>query len=386
MTDYDKFGLALSSYLNGAKECTEEELWVKYVRFQNEIENLKCNDFRWYYHRAHYLNTQNEMEEARIKIDRTIELSNNLSDDLMRENCIYLTVPFGNGSKSRYSLGLSSPNKLFSDVYLLAGEIYAKTGNSSESLDFYKIGQYYGSLLKSEFEDYNSISLFSFRRYNEYSLSDLINNTITVSPSTMMNDPFDSIINLWAEEKRMDRICKEKKHIKPLCSSFSYYRLRAFASGKDNEPVQNVLMWSHYAAEHNGFCIKYNLSKHFIKQAENDQHEHMYLKKIKYSDEKTSILTDSIKSDLAFATKKKDWEYENEVRLIVYNPNKEDSHYGIELDNDSRIEAIFFGYRCPENTINTIKSIFYQQQNKDIKFYKMDLDEDDVYSLRYVEL
>ena len=148
----------------------------------------------------------------------------------------------------------------------------------------------------------------------------------------------------------------------------------------------SILMWSHYAAEHKGFCIKYNLSKHFIKQAENDQHEHMYLKKIKYSDEKTSILTYTIKSDLAFATKKKDWEYENEVRLIVYNPNNEDSHYGIELDNDSRIEAIFFGYRCPENTINTIKSIFYQQQNKDIKFYKMDLDEADVYSLRYVEL
>ena len=53
-----------------------------------------------------------------------------------------------------------------------------------------------------------------------------------------------------------------------------------------------------------------------------------------------------------------DWQYENEVRLIVYNPNNTAEHYGIELDNNSEIEAIYFGYRCPDATITTIKNLF----------------------------
>lgn len=82
-------------------------------------------------------------------------------------------------------------------------------------------------------------------------------------------------------------------------------------------------MWSHYAGEHTGFCVKYKLSKHFICQSGNATNEHMNLKKIIYTNKKINIISKSINSDLAFATKKRDWKYENEVRLIVYNPNKE---------------------------------------------------------------
>lgn len=114
-------------------------------------------------------------------------------------------------------------------------------------------------------------------------------------------------------------------------------------------------MWSHYADEHRGFCIKYKLSQHFIKQDDNEEGQHMYLKKIIYKNVKFDLRTKSIDSNIAYATKKRDWKYENEVRLIVYDMQNEASHYGIPLDEKSEVEAIFFGYLCPDSTIKTIQ-------------------------------
>ena len=76
------------------------------------------------------------------------------------------------------------------------------------------------SFIKSEFNE-GFVDLFSFRKFNQFTLSDLIENKITVSPSTAMNDPFDSLINLWATEEHLAMMCKEKSPAKPLCKIIS---------------------------------------------------------------------------------------------------------------------------------------------------------------------
>ena len=339
-----------------------------------KIKDLNCDYFKLYYYKARYLNGKNQLDEARNNIDRAIELMESkcsISIDKLHIDGIFDLNVF------------RDKNKLISDVYSCAGEIYAKIDEIETSVKYYKICQYYNSFLESDFKDYKHVSVFSFRKYNENSLSDLINNTITVCPSSKMNDPFDSIINLWGDTDNLEKICTDKKHIMPMCSAFNLYRIRSFCLGNRNTPIKKVLMWSHYAGEHTGFCIKYKLSNHFIKQKENGNYEHMYLKKIEYTNEKISIATTSINTDVAFATKSKEWRYENEVRLIVYNPNKTEQFYGIELDDESEIEAIFFGYRCSEVAINTIKNIFINKNAKVPKFYKMILDENNVYNLKY---
>lgn len=197
-----------------------------------------------------------------------------------------------------------------------------------------------------------------------------------------MNDPFDSLINIWGDEKHLQKTCNEPLHIKPLHTALSFYRIRCFCIGRGNKPVKNILMWSHYADEHKGFCIKYRLSNHFYKEAETNENRHMYLKKINYENVKFDLSVKSINSDLAFATKKKDWKYENETRLIVYDMNAQTSHYGISLDANSKIEAIYFGYLCSQSTIKTIKNIFAERGAKLPKFYKMALNPNDVYNLQ----
>lgn len=302
MTDLDKFAIALYDYIKEYAKCSDEEKCNKdkYEEFQNMIKDLNCNDFRYYFYRAHYMNNQNQMDKAKSNIDKAILLTKVINKT--EGNDIYLFAPLSNGIK--IIVDLPPIKEQISEIYMCAGEIYAKRGDEQLSLKYYKIASYYKSFFKSEFDMQNKVKVFSFRRFNEYSLSDLINNTITVSPSTIMNDPLDSIINLWGNENILSNLCKDIKHIRTMCTSFSFFRIRSFCLGNGNSPIKNILMWSHYAGDHTGFCVKYKLSNHFINQEENENFEHMYLKKINYTNKKINILMPSIDSNLAFATKK----------------------------------------------------------------------------------
>lgn len=382
-TDIQKFALALNEYIEETQGCTKEERNEKYILFQTKIQALKCEDFRFHYHRARFLNNQKDnLNEAKKHIDKSIELLNHIQDNPIQVegNGCFLFLPPVKGQY--FGVPLPSIKVQKGDIYFLAGEIYAKIGMQTRSLEYYKKSFYYKSFLKSEFEEKGTVSVFSFRKFNQYSMADLINNEITVSPSSCMNDPFDSLINLWGDEKHLQKTCTEPLHIKPLHDALDFYRIRCFCIGRGNEPVKNILMWSHYADEHKGFCIKYKLSNYFYKEDDTNENRHMYLKKIKYENVKFDLSIKSINTNLAFATKKKDWKYENEARLIVYDMNAKAPHYGISLDTNSKIEAIYLGYLCPQLTIKTIKNIFTERGTKLPKFYKMMLNPQDVYNLQ----
>lgn len=385
MDDISKFKSALVEYLDGMNKRTEEKKKKVFEQFYSQIKDLDCNDFRLFYYRAFYLNNQNQIEEAMRNIEKSIKLIGSIgsSDRFGEENDILVSVPVEKTSDDQFVLNLPSIKEQISAVYFCAGEIYAKNGNMEKAIEYHKKREYYASFLKSEFdENCQSVRLFSFRNYNQYTLADLVNNELTVCPSRKMNDPFDSLINVWGDYWEG----KGLKNMNAMRKSFENYRIRSFCyskGGKGNSPIRNILMWSHYAGEHTGFCIKYKLSKYFIKQDTYTPYKHMYLKKIEYTNKKINIKESSIESGLAFATKQKCWAYENEVRLIVYDAENEIPFYGIKLDEDSEIEAIFFGYRCEESTINVIKNLFARKGEKTPKFYKMKLNEENVYKLQY---
>lgn len=389
MDDFQEFRKALSEYLEEIQSKEVYSLSQSYDCFYEKIKDLDCYDFRFFYFKAHYLYKKlGKVEETKMYVDKAIEASTkiktvvNNAKDILCEYSVFIFAPFGNEKHGQIQI---DNREVLGNIYSLAGEIYSILELDNVALEYYKKALYYKTLLKTDMEKKNYVHLYSFRRFNGYSLSDLINNEITVSPSKNMNDPFDSIINLWGSEDQLKETCKERKHIKNLSRSFDYFRIRSFCNGETEEALGNLLMWSHYADEHRGYCVKYKLSKHFIKQDENDSFEHMFLKPIIYrkDEEKVDISgMTSINTDLAFATKHESWKYEKEVRLIVYNPNKEESFYGIPLDKDSCIEAIYFGCKCKPGTINTIKNLF---SKADIppKFFKVYSESKDVYQLKW---
>lgn len=275
-----------------------------------------------------------------------------------------------------------------SRVYELAGELYAIKGDEKNSLYYYQKYQYHlnQKRVEKEKEKYpqDKFILYSFRRYNEYSLSDLINNEITFGSPSVMNDPFDTIVINWSRDKNLNEVCEEKTHIPLFSESFDFYRIRSFVGNEDftdyDEIYGKILMWSHYADCHKGFCIKYELSKDYVFHQNDDNHSMRILIPIEYSKKKQLLSKKSINYIDAFETKAKVWEYENEKRLLSYNTQSNSPFMSEKLDANSRISEIVFGFNCPKTTITTIQELF--KSNKEIRFFKMDIDNStDIYTL-----
>lgn len=384
-TDFDKFTVAYFEYRQMLERNDVDEYSKNYDSFYEKIRDLDCYDFRLFYFKSHFMYKKlQKIDVAKELIDKSITAFLSAKNSTTNEeNSIYIYVTCENHrsfpiKENKYEI----PSKM----YALAGELYSIKQQDAIALDFYKRSNYYKTLLYNEIEKEEYISLYTFRRFNEFSLSDLINNEITVCSSKKMNDPFDSIVNLWGCKEILKNNCTEQQHIDNLSKSLEYFRIRSFCNGVNEKNLEKIIMWSHYADEHRGFCIKYKLSKHFIKQERNDSFEHMFLKPIVYKREKVDISgMKSLNTDLAFATKNCSWIEEDEIRLIVYNPNKEEDFYGIPLDEGSSIEAIYFGCRCSPNTIKTIKNIF-SNTGLHPKFFMMYSEYNDVYQLCWREI
>lgn len=267
---------------------------------------------------------------------------------------------------------LSPP--FLSDYYGMIARWYARNEKNKEAFEYYKKYQFYSIHLKSEFEDSKFVELYSFRPMSVYSLADLANRTITVCNPKVMNDPFDSLFFHWIE-----CITLEDKRHAPFKESFKYFKIRSFVKDDLKSPaLENITMWSHYADSHKGFCIKYRFSYTFAKGGCETVYSHQYLKSVIYTAEERNLNCKRINSNIAYATKYSQWKYENEVRLIRYDPTCDCDFQSVELDESSKIEAIYFGYRCSDEDIKMIKYML----GDTVEYYKMKSEISNIYQLK----
>ena len=225
--------------------------------------------------------------------------------------------------------------------------------------------------MQTDYDNDEFVNLYSFRRYNHYSIQDLINNEITVVSPSEMNDPFDSIYNLYRDVDNLTSIFLDKEDIPGFNDIFKYYRVRSFVKGNTSKNIKNILMWSHYTDGHKGFCIKYRLSKHFINGS--TKNGHLCLKNIRYTNQPIVARCSSIDNDTAFVTKNIRWKYEQEARLISYDVSSESPFLAHPLDEASAIRAIYFGYKCETKVKETIHNIVKSKYPKCL-FKQMTID------------
>lgn len=334
--------------------------------FLEKLLPLDCADYRLHFFKSKYYRSKNDISKAVDEMLKSITLYEQIDihmDGLSPfENAHTLVI---NGLIDNYNVNITG-----SRLYFYAGELFAEAGMMEDSLKFYKCFH-----LANRVKSYHEPTLYSFRSFNEYSLSDLVNQEITLVHPSEFNDPFDTLVLPWT--KGFDKHCKEKKHILPYISSFDYYRVRSFVKDMPtNKAYKNVLMWSHYANEHRGFCIKYRIAKDFIKKTSLS----MCFRPIIYSkkSEKKNIDVRTIDTDLAFCTKQSMWKYENEVRLIAYMPESNSHFSSIPMGDLCKIEAIYFGIRFNDNSIKTIKNIL---NDADIKYYRMHSQPQNIFNL-----
>lgn len=302
-----------------------------------------------------------------------------------------LEAPLSHANFDEFSLNSDYilSHKNISQIYMYAGQICAEFKDYKKSLLYYQRRNYYSSQSDSGFNNIkNGGIVYSFRCANKYSYSDLIANSITVVHPSMMNDPFDSSFTFWASKENLKKICVKKEHIPMLSESFKSYRIRSFVGNDNLTPddriVKNIIMWSHYADGHKGYCIRYKLSNYFIKKPSNNEYVHHYLRKIRYVPEDEKMCVERISMDTIelFTEKSEQWSGENEIRLVSYDSSHKGDFLRLKLDECSSIDAIYFGFKCSDSDQGDIMSILGDK----VKYYKMSFNPQDAYSMNIDEV
>jgi hypothetical protein len=124
------------------------------------------------------------------------------------------------------------------------------------------------------------------------------------------------------------------------------------------------LMWSHYADEHRGLCIEYDMTDHDCKKIKAVDYKQP--RSIKVSDiiawKKHSIEAEKVILNTFFYSKAPQWRYEKEWRDIDKS--------GVN-SAPFKISAIYFGFGCDASIITSIVKLL---AGTPVKFYNMFID------------
>ncbi|MDQ7838393.1 MAG: DUF2971 domain-containing protein [Thermodesulfobacteriota bacterium] len=206
--------------------------------------------------------------------------------------------------------------------------------------------------------------LYKYQSLSAHSLAALTNNTIWLAKPKSFNDPFDCAITLDRQKYKesvmhaisvaMERAKSDRLRPEHLQDVWPGDK-EAFERFRDSllKLVQNMgicsfsalpnhlLMWSHYANHHRGFCIGYDCCEgtKFRELA----HE------VRYEDSVPSLTVADFAPpdneealDALWLTKAKCWSYEQEWRVMM---NEGDKAY----QAPSSVVSVIFGARMPES-------------------------------------
>lgn len=304
-----------------------------------------------------------------------------------------------------------------SALYSNLGFCWHKLGVLYESMaiEAFKKHIFY-QLTLSNHTSYSRLTCYSFRNCSKFLFQSLVNETLNLSSPTTFNDIFDCpVMELMNNDDDISKLIREAylSGVKVAC--FVKNEKLPYTNDTSDAPISNdkknesdkkeylnELMWAHYADSHKGICIKYKFPSDITTKGSEDDNYVAYFKDVQYTtDLKKYSKQDAINMKDAFFAKGKSWVYENELRLLYYNPTNKDSHISLPISNC--IETVYFGVKCSENDKETIKNLLkgkkcisYKSQlvgnkmkeikeEKDIEFYQMRIDNNEFGAIKAVK-
>lgn len=241
-------------------------------------------------------------------------------------------------------------------------------------------------------------SMYRYMRFDKYWQKNIYDGQIFLSPASELNDPYDCLYSINTGKyidyrKKIEEISNEEiifKSIKDIANSRIMRRLARYIVyfkkhtriACFSEDVYSILMWSHYANKHKGFCIEYDF--HFINELKdlispvvysNDRYD---LSKALAYRESNKMLYNS------FFFKFSEWSYEKEWRIAIPEAMFDNGEFyfnGLE-----GIKGIYFGYSSVLEYSKEIAEIINWAKDKGIRVYIMLLSERDytMFPLRLV--
>lgn len=235
-------------------------------------------------------------------------------------------------------------------------------------------------------------TIYKYYPFNDYSLRLLSNGELYfANPTTEFNDPFDcrvefETLNPSQRSKKIENISDVVPNpflnevTSKITDTPSPFRVCCFSKNKEN-----ILMWSHYADKHQGFCvglktytmknekkckktlfIKLNyIPPNFTPIGIPDCFNKLYLPILQVSYSRKTPPPYNMLSknpdDLTkfFLYKGEDWAYEKELRGLMFSKNFNSSNSkGIICNiSTSEIKEIILGVNATKNMITAIQKI-----------------------------
>jgi hypothetical protein len=219
---------------------------------------------------------------------------------------------------------------------------------------------------------------YKYSKINNHFLKALEEGTIYFSRQKDLNDPFDCELDIEKAIKNAATAIsdgKAKKLRDLLKTSGEFERFQAnvdklgiFSSSGAMDEFQ-TLLWAHYADNHKGVCVLYEMPMEFL----DDEDNILAVSKVAYGQDTLTewfkalakklpvshkyLITELLK--VVLTAKSPPWQYEGEVRII------RPSSGSFEIDK-SFLKQICFGLQSSDKEIEKVKSA--------IKGYKTKID------------
>lgn len=257
-------------------------------------------------------------------------------------------------------------------------------------------------------DDIFKYGLLQFRKYDEYLISNLICNKITFGSAQNFNDPFDcnlpidmecsfkDIQNFTIEanfangnfdlssiaQKAIELYRKpEMLHNELKDMILNQRRFSCFNLAKAKRHLHNSLFWANYANKHRGVCMKF--TGELIKYYHDFFQDLIGLVPVKYTIDdmipefnyfKNRKSRDHFAVEYFFGTKSKEWEYEEEIRLI-YQPDIKvlNSYINFEF-NPNSLDSVYLGCKITSNEEEEILSCLSDRKYDHVDIYKLEMD------------
>lgn len=244
---------------------------------------------------------------------------------------------------------------------------------------------------------------FRYQKIDEYTKDNLKNNVLYFNDPENFNDPFDSKIDItyqgtkeawsnfllrnkknpkeisqWIRDKKIKRKknililnrTKINNELRKEIFEKSHYRICCFSATK-----LNILMWSHYAENHQGICLCFKTNKKgnaYFLTLDSKPYILFPVEYVKEKPKKVNMLYEGQYKELMnfFLTKYTDWNYENEYRVTIMKDEFEQGYTKKFRKED--LEGIIFGLNAESEKIKEIYEIidtYYLQQGIKVNFY-----------------
>lgn len=224
---------------------------------------------------------------------------------------------------------------------------------------------------KDDFDMKATNILYMYRNINEYTIKSLVFKGIYKSNSELFNDPFDPYFKMYKNES----------------FSFLYKKLCETKISCLTENPQNMLMWSHYADNHKGICLEYEIDKEKV-----EKNKEVSLKEVRYEGLKVNSeitlsnsemifingegrkeqnkkkIVEDINIPEIFIRKNGEWKYEKEYRLMYFDKNDKEEYF-----KDIKLKSVTFGLHTIENDKDFIKKLLKDEK---IEYYQIEEGED----------